>query len=109
MRGVRGAVLGVPIYKTLSITPHAVRTYRFIESFIKENGRPPDYKEIGAWLGGSDNEWTTRNRGIKACKSLLAQGFIAREGHGRGSVIRITDKPFNEVNIVIPTGSKPRH
>jgi hypothetical protein len=109
MRGRRGGEKGVPRYKTLALRPRAVRTYYWIQQFVKDNGRPPTYYEIGALFDGSDNHWTMRNRGIKAIKPLLAQGFLVREGYGRGSKIKITDKPFTEVNIVIPTSPKPRH
>lgn len=87
----------------ISMTMRSVKTYYWIQKFIKDNGRAPTYREIGEWIGGSDNKWTSRNRGIQVCEPLLEQGFITRVGHGTGSQIKITDKPFTEVNIVIST------
>lgn len=88
--------------RKISMTMRIVRTYYWIQNFIKEHdGRSPTYREIGEWIGGTDNYYTSRNRGIQVCEPLLAQGFIERVGHGTGSRIRITDKPFTEVNLVI--------
>lgn len=94
--------------RRISMTMRVVRTYYWIQDFIKANGRAPTYREIGEWIGGSDNWLTTRNRGIQVCEPLLKQGFIAREGYGRGSRIKITDKPFTEAYIVLPVAPK-RH
>lgn len=109
MRGRKGGVKGVPIYKTLVIRPRHIKAYYWIQDFIKREGRGPIYREIGLWLGGSDNYYTARNKGINLCAPLEANGFIAQDGHGRGARLRITEKPFTEVNLVVPTDSKPRH
>lgn len=105
MRGHIGGVKGVPVYKKLTLNHRAVRAYYFIQEFIKQNGRGPTYYEIGSLFGGSENYYTTRNKGIKVCKQLEGNGFIIRVGTGRGS-IHLTEKPFTEVNIVIPTDAK---
>lgn len=105
----RSKNLGKYHTRRLSMTMRVVRTYYWIQNFIKEHGVAPTYRDIGTWIGGSDNYYSSRNRGIQVCEPLLKQGFIARVGHGRGSKIIITDKPFTEGNIVIPTAPRPRH
>jgi hypothetical protein len=103
MRGRKGAVKGVPIYKKLSMTPRAVRAYYWIQEYVSKNEKFPRYCDIGEFLkteGQSDNYYTLRDRGIDIIHLYLEpNGFVRRENRK----LYLTDKPMTDVNIVIPT------
>lgn len=97
MKGHRGGVKGIPIYKKLTLTQRAIQTYYWIQTQVKETGEFPTYREIGMYLGGSSNYYSARNRGAKLVQRWLEpNGYVKRENR----VLSLTDKPLVESNIL---------
>jgi len=98
----RGIKKGTVIYKQLTMPVKATRAYYWIQHYISSNGESPDCYTIGVHaLGASpDNYFTARNLARHYLnKYLIPQGFIVREGYGRGSKLRVS-KPLTETSII---------
>jgi hypothetical protein len=85
-------------YKELTLPTRAIRAYYWIQNNIKEHdGEFPTYYSIGMFLGGGDNYYSARNRGIALVKRWLEpNGYVRREN----AVLSLTDKPLTEANIL---------
>lgn len=95
---MRGRKKGHVVWKKLTITPRAIRTYYWIQQYVNDNGKFPTYYDIGVYLGANPQSYyTARNIGIGLVQRWLEpNGFVVRENR----VLRLTDKPLSESNII---------
>lgn len=93
----RGRKKGTVVWKKLSLTPRAIRAYYWIQNYVKEHEKFPTYYEIGMFLGGGDNYYSARNRGIQLVQRWLEpNGYVRRENR----ILSLTNKPLIESNIL---------
>jgi hypothetical protein len=89
----------------LVMPSRAVRTYYWIQDYIKEHGEFPTYYAIGLFLKegkGSSNYYTIRNTGIQHVQKYLeANGYVER----RNAKLYLTDKPMSAGNLIVSSVS----
>lgn len=79
------------------LTIRELQVYRYIENYIKTQGRGPFYSEIGKFLDGK-NPLHYKQRGWNYVKKLEGKGYIkmgysSRRGvYRRSSSMQLTDK-----------------